>query len=253
MADDRLRYALSEAESDRIFRTDIRDAYLPKDLGEAAAPTAVLLGGQPSAGKSKILDEATADLKAKGPTVTINGDDLRIFHPRYTELQRTAPLNAARYTDADSGRWVEKLIRAAAKRRVNVVIEGTMRRPEVVEQTASALRNAGYRVEARVMAVAPEVSWQGVHQRFEAALAAGDAPRFSARETHGAAVSGVVDTLRQAEARTLVDRVEVSNRAGTKLYASDVTAAAAPAPDRMAADAVRAEHQRGFSTQELGD
>ena len=250
MADDRLRYALSEEQSDQIFRTLVRPAYLPDELGSSPPPTVVLLDGQPGAGTSKLLHETSAELRAKGPTVRINGDDLRDFHPRYRELQRADPLNATRYTDADSGRWVEKLIEAAADRKVNLVIEGTMRRPEVAERTALSLREAGYSIEARVTAVPPEVSWLGVHQRFEATLAAGLAPRSSVKDTHDAAIIGMVESLRQAESQQFVDRIEVSNRAGTKLYESEVRAGART-QEVTAEGTILAEHRRGFSREEL--
>jgi hypothetical protein len=250
MADDRLRYALSEEQSNRIFRTLVRPAYLPDELGSSPSPTVVLLDGQPGAGTSRLLQEGSAELRAKGSTVRINSDDLRAFHPRYTELQRADPLNAARYTDADSGRWAEKLIEAAADRTVNLVIEGTMRRPEIVARTDLSLREAGYSVEARALAVPPEVSWLGVHQRFEATLAAGGAPRLWAKETHDAAVIGIVEILRQAESQQLVDRIEISNRAGTKLYESEVRDGARTL-EVTAADTVLTEHRRGFSREEL--
>lgn len=250
MADDRLRYALSQEQSNRILRTLVRPAYLPDELGSSPSPTVVLIDGQPGAGTSRLLQEASAELRAKGPTVRINSNDLRNFHPRYRELQRADPLNAAPYTDADSGRWREKLIEAASDRKLNLVIEGTMRSPGMVEQTALSLREVGYHVEARVMAVPPEVSWLGIHQRFEATLAAGSTPRSLAKETHDAAIIGMVEILRQAESQQFVDRIEVSNRAGTKLSESEVRAGARTR-EVTAADTVLAEHRRGFSREEL--
>ncbi|MFX5839569.1 zeta toxin family protein, partial [Acinetobacter baumannii] len=86
------------------------------------------------------MNESTRELAQTGKPVAIVGDDLRAFHPRYAELSRKDPLNAAHYTDQDSGRWVEMLIAAAKEKRVNVVIEGTMRRPEKVAQTMQELK-----------------------------------------------------------------------------------------------------------------
>ncbi|MGK6316881.1 zeta toxin family protein [Neorhizobium sp. DT-125] len=50
-----------------------------------------------------------------------------------------------------------------------------MRTPDNVERIVAAGRAAGYRVEARAIAVDPRVSWQGCHYRFEERLAVGAA------------------------------------------------------------------------------
>ncbi len=217
MPDDRLRHALSEETHERIFRQAIVPDLLPLS-DPLAAPVAVILGGQPGAGKTALLNQAAGDLTRLGPTVVINGDDFRSYHPRYADLQRSDPLDAARYTDHDSGGWVEKLIAAAQERRVNLVIESTMRRPEVFDRTAGQLHAAGYSVEARAMAVPERLSWQGVHQRYEAMLAQGSAARFTARDAHDAGAAGMLQTLRQVERDRSADRVLIATRDERVLY-----------------------------------
>lgn len=248
-SDDRLRYALAERDHERIFQQKVLPAMLPASEG-VVNPTAIILGGQPGSGKTGLLNDATREMEARGPTVVINGDDMRAFHPEHSQMQRTDPLNAARYTDYDSGRWVEKLIAAAKKQQVNLVIESTMRRPEVFAKTASSLRDAGYRVEARALAVPERLSWQSVHQRFEAMLEKGDASRFTARDAHDAGATGMLETLRQLERENQADRVVVSTRAGEVLYDNRQKNGRwrdAPA----AANVVLAERQRPLSPPEL--
>ncbi len=249
--DDRLRHALPEAKHERIFQRRVLPTLLPVS-GSGGVPAAVILGGQPGAGKTRLLNDASTELQARGATVVINGDDLRSFHPAYARLQRTDPLNAARYTDHDSGRWVEKLIAVAQEHRVNLVIESTMRRPDVFVRTGGQLRSAGYQIEARAMAVPERLSWQGVHQRYEATLVAGGAARFSAREAHDAGAAGMLDTLRRIERDKLADRVLIANRAGAVLYDNQLgngTWREAP----RAADVVQAERARPRTPEELRD
>ena len=226
--------------------------------GSDGVPVAVILGGQPGAGKTRLLNDASTELQVRGATVIINGDDLRSFHPAYARLRRTDPLNAARYTDHDSGRWVEKLIAAAQERRVNLVIESTMRRPDVFVRTGGQLRSAGYEVEARAMAVPERLSWQGVHQRYEATLAAGGAARFSAREAHDAGATGMLDTLRRIEQDKLAGRVLIAGgrtngaRAGPVVYDNRVENGVWREPPR-AAEVVQAERARPRTPEELRD
>ena len=91
MADEPLPSALSERDHQRLFRHEIAPLYFPEGLGRAAAPTAAFLGGQPGAGRTRLLHEVTAALTAQGPTVVISGEDLRPFHPADGRLPRTDP------------------------------------------------------------------------------------------------------------------------------------------------------------------
>ena len=166
MAIDADRFRLSEAQHQDIFERRIAPVVLASAQPDPS-PTAIVFGGQPGAGKSPAIDSAARSHPSPRGLVQILGDDLRAFHPRYAELMATDDRTAAAYTDRDAGGWVEKLIASARERRLNLIIEGTMRRPEVVEATLGGLRDAGYRTEARVLAIPPELSWLGVLQRYE--------------------------------------------------------------------------------------
>src|SRR3954471_10038111 len=191
MTDEPLPPALSERDHQRLFWHEIAPLYFPEGLGRAAAPTAAFLGGQPGAGRTRLLHEVTAALTAHGPTVIISGADLRPFHPADGRLPRTASLEAAHAMEPDTRRWVEMLIAEGRHHGVHLVIDSTLSRPEVFAHRAGALRTAGYWVEAHVLAVLPEWSWQGVPQRRGGLVPAGGAPRGSTRDAHDAAVAGV--------------------------------------------------------------
>ncbi len=212
------RGRLSQAESQRIFAEDILPTYLPNNLQRLDQPTAVLLGGQPGSGKTLLLTMAESAMRTEGSTIRIVGDDLRAYVPGYARHQRQDPEAAARATGPDAGRWVEMLIAAARDRRVNVIVEGTMREPETVRRTAETFRSAGYRVEAWALAVNERISWAGVHTRFEAMIAAGGTGRMTPRDMHDAAAAGMLTTLREIERNKIVDRVHVLDRGGAALY-----------------------------------
>src|SRR4051812_4259533 len=104
------------------------------------------------------------------------------------------------------------LIAEGRRRGVHLVIDSTLSRPEVFAHRAEALRAAGYRVEAHVLAVSPEWSWQGVHQRRERLIAQGGASRVSTRDAHDAAVAGL--PVAAIDVDGLADHVRVTTRAG---------------------------------------
>ncbi|TIX93514.1 zeta toxin family protein [Rhizobium sp. P44RR-XXIV] len=218
MADDRESGPLSLERNESIFRNDILPDYLPDGIGRAGRPRLILLGGQPGAGKTAVLIASHAELDRSGTTIRIVGDDLRSYHPQFLAIQRHDPETASQFTQADAGRWTEKLLAAATGRNVNIVFETTMRTPENVARVISMARAAGYDVEARAVAVNPRLSWQGNHYRFEEMLRVGDAARIPPQHVHDAAVTGLRVSLEKIESESLVDRVQLRTRGGTILY-----------------------------------
>lgn len=219
MADEAVISRLSEAQNEHIFRTEILPDYLPNDIGTAdRPPTLIVLGGQPGSGKTAVLTASHTELEQTGPTIRIVGDDLRSYHPGFVAHQKADAATASRFTQVDAGIWSEKLLAAATERGVHVVFETTMRTPDNVEKVTTAGRSAGYRVEARVVAVSPRVSWQGCHYRFEEMHHAGAAARIPPRAVHDAAVTGLAESLERVERRKFADRVVIQRPNGELVY-----------------------------------
>ncbi|WP_186057461.1 zeta toxin family protein, partial [Burkholderia gladioli] len=106
---------------------------------EQAAPTAILLGGQPGAGKTALARQAMAELGARGGAVLIDADRMRENLPQYSQLLRQNPQHAADLTHVEAGRWSGRLTSAASEARRNLVIDGTMRNPESLRNLARRL------------------------------------------------------------------------------------------------------------------
>lgn len=241
---------LSPERNESIFRNDIFPDYLPETMRPAARPRMILLGGQPGAGKTAVLIASQTELGQSGPTIRIVGDELRSYHPQFRAFQKQDPETASQFTQADAGRWTEKLLAAAAGRKVNVVFETTMRTPENVARVIGMARAAGYEVEARAVAVNPRLSWQGNHFRFEEMLHAGDAARIPPRHVHDAAVSGLRVSLEKLESENLVDRVQLRTRGGAILYGNERSGAGWSQPPH-ARLALEREQSRPMTRGEL--
>ena len=107
MTPDPDQYRLSEPEHQRIYEYEIRPVLFRKPV-PVHEPVAVILGGQPGAGKSASIVVAVNELAKHGGAVKILGDELRSYHPHYQNLLEKDDKTAAFYTDRDSGLWVEK-------------------------------------------------------------------------------------------------------------------------------------------------
>lgn len=103
-------------------------------------PIAIILGGQPACGKSTLINVAKKD-HPNLDFLTVNGDLYRQFHPN-KELIKD-PIKYPIETQIFSSVFTEKLIEEAIKRKCNIIIEGTMRNPDVPLKTAQNLKMQG--------------------------------------------------------------------------------------------------------------
>jgi hypothetical protein len=196
------------------------------------------------------LTASAADLKTRGATWTINGDDFYAYHPAYSKLQKEHGAEAAHMVKDEASVWVGKTLQAAKDRGVNIVMESTMRQPEVVQSTLKGFREAGYSVHTKVLAVKEQASWQGNHMRFETLSLQGAYPRLTSRDTHDAGVKGVLKTVAAIEHKGLADRLTVHQRSGKIIHDSEQQRHKAVSKS-PASDAISKERDRQWSTAEV--
>lgn len=213
---------LSADEHRRLYHAQI----LPRGLAKSSSapnPQAIITGGQPGAGKSRLAEAARREMRAPFGSVVIDADICRQYHPQYLDLVRADPRTAADLTHADAGAWATQLTRDAVQARRNLIIDQTSRDPQAVAQLLEQLRAQGYRTEFRVMAVPYEVSLQRIHARFESQLQAGVLARFSSRQSHDSAYAGLVDTVRVAQASPHVEAIAVYDLMHRRIHRASAT------------------------------
>lgn len=248
MADDPERHSLSSSKLQKIYEREIAPV-LFESAKPVAQPTAIVLGGQPGSGKTPMQVQADREFAGSGGIVKIIGDDLRAFLPHYKSLQRADDKTAAFYTDRDSGRLVEKAIAEAAQRRVNVLVEGTMRNPETVAATLRQFREAGFRTDARALAVSPEMSSLGILQRYAAQKESRGIGRMTTTEAHQNALRGMLDTLDRIQDQRLADHLTIYRRGGEAIHRFDLSGPARGDEPR-ARELVERERNRPLTPQE---
>ena len=162
---------------------------------------------------------------------------------------RTDDRNAANLTHADCGPWANRLLRDGVEGRRNIIIDQTSRDPEALAKMTVGLRQAGYRVELHVMAVAAAVSEQRIHERYEGQKEASGFGRFSTKDKHDEAYAGVHASVGAAERGNLVDRLVLYDKSAQPIYENRLengTWRAAPGADR----AMQTERTRPMTLQE---
>ena len=145
-------------------------------------PVAMLIGGQPASGKTRLIE--TVKALVADDAVVINGDNYRNLHPCYDEIQQEYGPDAPHHTQPFSNALVEFMKAECLQQKLNFIIEGTMRTHRVIKNTAVEARKHGFRVEAHVLAIAEEDSYLGIFQRYEGEMSLYGVGRFSPLETH---------------------------------------------------------------------
>lgn len=175
-------------------------------------PTAILLAGQPGAGKTQLSSYFFR--QSKNTSILINGDDYRRYHPNYHAIFVQYPEELVSLTSKFSSAFTEKMIETLSEAHRNLIIEGTGRTTEVPLRTAKLLITKGYQVRMAVIAVRPELSLLSTLHRFCSMSEMGTVPRPTAVLAHNTVIQNLphnLDILHQSNLFTemqIIDRRE---------------------------------------------
>lgn len=128
-------------------------------------PKGYVLGGQPGAGKSGLIEKAK-DLCFDN-IIIISGDDFRKFHPDYKSFQEKYGKDSPKYTASFAGKMTEAILNKAVSEHYNVVIEGTFRNPATPIKTLSLMKENGYKTQVMIQTCTKELSWKSCQERYE--------------------------------------------------------------------------------------
>lgn len=210
---------LTPSEARSFMRTVEREVKRTQErYHQQEQPKAVLLAGQPGAGKTMLSSIMLPRLN--NDAVLVNGDDYRRYHPEYKSLFEKYGSDAVAMTSAFSNAVTERLIERLSDLRFNMVIEGTGRTVEVPRSTAELLTSKGYSVEMAVIATRPILSLISTVQRFYQMNEHGTIPRATALEAHDNVVSMLPENLDALYGFPSVSRITIWTRSADLRYDS---------------------------------
>ena len=155
---------LSNKEIKRILHEQIVPEARLDTLTSHERPKAIVLAGQPGAGKSALV--RAAEIEFRGDILPVDPDRLRNDLPGIKQLQEADPFGWPKATNSDAFKLASGLRDEGIKRHVNLVIDGSMSDAGNSIRTIEALQKKGYEVEVRAISTHWLESEQGIDRRF---------------------------------------------------------------------------------------
>lgn len=180
-----------------------------KGISSVQNPTAIVLGGQPGAGKSNLYKNA--DKRFDYNIAHIDIDNFREHHPNAAELNKE-PETYGENTNDFAGAVVDRLIDELGEKRFNMIIESSMKSPNAAFQNYDLLNPRGYKLEAQIMATPKEISWQSVQDRYEKEKQEGKLARTVPKDFHDYVVENIANSLDMIYQSNKMNDIIIYNR-----------------------------------------
>jgi len=189
---------------------------ITKNKTRVDSPVAIVLGGQPGAGKSNIYQIARR--RFSNNLIELDCDAFRIYHPYYEQIKLIFGKEDGSKTNPFVFRAVDTLVEELSDEKYNLIIESSLNRSKTAINNGKMLPPKGYEVELHVMATNKEVSWQGTINRYYEEMRKTGKPRAVPRDFHDKVVSNICNSLYEVKQSGLMSNILIFDRTQTCLY-----------------------------------
>lgn len=176
----------------------------------------IFLGGQPGSGKSSFYSQDDN----LSNHIVIDGDRYRRFHPFYDSIIKNDIDNYVQRTQGFVNKCIERLISDLSDEGYNLIIEGTLRDPDVPIGTCKMLKGKGYTTNLYVVAVDACTSWESTINRAYLMAEDNCTPRLVPFDKYDRIVNGLPNSLLKIESSGYFDNIRVIDRNNRLLYPS---------------------------------
>ena len=173
-------------------------------------PIAFIVGGQPGAGKTRLIASSNSFLK--GNCFVIDNDIYRSAHPLRQEIYDNYPELFTALTDQLSFAVTPRMIDLGIENKINIILHQTLKNNVIVDNAISKLKRNGYIVVVRALAVSDLESKMSMIERFQYEAKTTGIHRWVPMKNHDIAYNGMPETLDYMHKSNLCDIIEVSKR-----------------------------------------
>jgi hypothetical protein len=204
-------YLLPPQAGRRIFVQRIVPDLLVRPAPQAR-PVVVFLVGQHGAGKTRVAAMAAGRLGGYGGFADLDSDLYKPYHPRYDELIRGDDKRMAAYLGPDSWAWLAQAHDYVRARKINALKPETGQDHLIAARHMRAYREAGFRVEAMILAVPAAMSNQGIIARYHEQVTDRGHGRLPVQANADRAYTGILDLADLIDTGHLADETAVFRR-----------------------------------------
>ena len=172
-------------------------------------PVAIMVGGQPGAGKSGLINKTSLELPN---AVILDVDDFRYFHPNIDEILKKYPNDLATFTLKFVNDIFNAVFSKLIVKKYNIISQKTLRDNKIIEDTLVYLREKKYGVVIRVLAVHELESKLSTLERSLSVKHAMGFCRWTPLKVQDYAYNGIPDTLLDIYNSETCDAVQVYTR-----------------------------------------
>ncbi|HEL3156868.1 TPA: zeta toxin family protein [Stenotrophomonas maltophilia] len=180
-------------------------------------PKAILLAGQPGAGKGTLKDISRAELG--GNVVVVDPDELRDAYPNVERLYERHPYTWAGHTQEDASHWAKELRAGAVEGRRNLILDTTLGNGDSAITLIKDLQAKGYEVEIRGVVAHRLESELGVDARFSNSLDNYGFGRYVPEDVRKHVYDALPGNLDKVQAETGI-QIRLYGREGAQVYDS---------------------------------
>ena len=195
--------------NDEKFQMYYNYAYNTLIAGKRASEnkTLIIVGGQPGAGKTRLLPIAKMELNNN--VVLVDFDELKAFHPNYIEVCSKYNEVAHSILHSDANKVKNMILDRLIEENYNVIYEGALRDTEGFIEFAKKFKEKGYSIKLAVLAVPKLESYCSETLRYALSLVQQITPRWVNKNAHDAAYEGVTRTVSEFIERGITNDIDV--------------------------------------------
>ena len=144
--------------------------------------------------------------------IIINSDEIKPFHPKSEEIAKLYPNLYTKITDQESNTWTSKLFEEVRREGYNLIFEGTMKNNRIADESITELKELGYTVIVRGLAVCDLESRMSILERYEGQVSTKGWGRLVVTAHHNQTYEGMPDTIQYIEQNNRYDILEIFAR-----------------------------------------
>ena len=180
-------------------------------------PQAVILAGQPGAGKGGLAGHVRRELH--NDVITVDPDALRDEHEYVRSLRKQYPYTWAGHTHDDASQWAKELRSSVINGRKNLILDTTLGNGDSAVALIRDLQANGYEVEIRGVVAHRLESELGVDRRFTSDLDLVGFGRYVPEDVRKHVYEALPGNLDKVQAETGI-QIRLYGREGTQVYDS---------------------------------